>query len=199
LLGSASPRRRELIAGLGLPLVVFAPDVDEARSAGESPDEYLDRVVAAKLSSVLASQAVLRSETLAAAGALVADTIVVAPDGSLLGKPTSDGEARAMLAGLEGATHDVRTRFSLASLEPGTHQSFGRTVTTRVTFRPLDRDEIDQYVACGEGRDKAGAYAIQGRGAAFVERIHGSYTNVVGLPLCEVVVAMRELGWLRLA
>jgi septum formation protein len=178
-------------------MVVFAPDVDEARGVGEAPDAYLERIVAAKLSSVLAARAAIRSPTRNPVGALVADTIVVAPDGALLGKPQDEGEGREMLARLEGATHEVRTRFALAPFSPSSRPTFGQTVTTRVTFRRLTRSEIAGYVACGEGRDKAGAYAVQGRAAAFVEGIYGSYTNVVGLPLCEVVVALRELGWLR--
>jgi septum formation protein len=101
-----------------------------------------------------------------------------------------------MIARLDGETHDVQTRFALAPRDPGEGASFAQTVTTRVKFRPLAPGELDDYIACGEGRDKAGAYAIQGRAAAFVESIDGSYTNVVGLPLCQVVAALRRLGWL---
>jgi septum formation protein len=185
------------MTSLGIPLVVFAPDVDESRRPAEPPETYLERVVASKLSNVLASHAAVRLQAAAPGGVLVADTIVVAPDGGLLGKPSDAEDARTMLARLEGATHEVRTRFALAPFDSASNASFGQTVTTRVTFRRLNDEEIDAYVALGEGRDKAGAYAVQGRGAAFVEGIFGSYTNVVGLPLCEVVVAMRTLGWLR--
>jgi septum formation protein len=190
VLGSASPRRREMIAMLGVPFVVRATDVDESMRAGESPQAYLERIVRAKLDAV--REAGSGEST---AGTLVADTIVVAPDGGVLGKPRDDGDACTMIERLAGATHDVSTRFALA--EPTRDGvAHAQTVTTRVTFRPVEHAEARAYAATGEGRDKAGAYAVQGRAAAFVERIEGSYTGVVGLPLCEVVVAMRALGWL---
>jgi septum formation protein len=193
VLCSASPRRRELIASLEIPFVVVPTDVDETKRGGETPSVYLERIVAAKLAAALEARELLISRTRQLGGVLVADTIVVAPDGALLGKPTSDADARGMIARLDGTTHEVRTRFALAS---GVSAPFAQTITTRVAFRPLTPGEIDDYVACGEGKDKAGSYAVQGRAAAFVEGIEGSYTNVVGLPLCEVVVAMRGLGWL---
>jgi septum formation protein len=127
---------------------------------------------------------------------LVADTIVVASDGAMLGKPRGEEESRAMLERLAGVTHDVRTRFALADRDGHSAVAHAETVTTRVTFRPIEPGELRDYVAGGEGKDKAGGYAVQGSAAAFVRRIDGSYTNVVGLPLCEVVVAMRSLGWL---
>jgi septum formation protein len=196
VLGSASPRRRELIATLGIPFVVVAADIDESMEAGETPDRYLTRIVAAKLDAVRSVCEKDRSLTRAAAGILVADTVVVAPDGSTLGKPGDDALARVMLARTAGATHEVCTRFALGHFGHALGPSFAQTVITRVTFRSLTRVEVDDYVACGEGRDKAGGYAVQGRAAAFVESIDGSYTNVVGLPLCQVVVAMRDRGWL---
>jgi len=101
-----------------------------------------------------------------------------------------------MLERLAGVTHDVRTRFALADSDGHSAVAHAETVTTRVTFRPIEPGELRDYVAGGEGMDKAGGYAVQGSAAAFVRRIDGSYTNVVGLPLCEVVVAMRSLGWL---
>jgi septum formation protein len=191
VLGSASPRRREMIAMLGVPFVVRAADVDESMRPGESPQAYVERVVEAKLDAVRAA-----GSAALAAGALVADTIVVAPDGGVLGKPRDDDEACAMIERLAGATHDVSTRFALAGPAPSDRVAHAQTVTTRVTFRPVDPAEARAYAATGEGKDKAGAYAVQGRAAAFIERIEGSYTGVVGLPLCEVVVAMRALGWL---
>jgi septum formation protein len=190
VLGSASPRRREMVATIGVPAVVRAVDVDESARAGEAPDAYLERVAAAKLDAV-------RSGDLGdVAGVLVADTIVVAPDGAVLGKPAGDDDACAMVERLAGATHAVSTRFLLAEPAPSAAVAHGQTVTTRVTFRALLPGEARAYAATGEGRDKAGAYAVQGRAAAFVERIDGSYTSVVGLPLCEVVVALHRLGWL---
>jgi septum formation protein len=175
---------------LDLPLIVRAADVDEAVRSGEDPRKYLERVVFAKLDAV-------RSTDLGHAAALiVADTIVVAPDGALLGKPRDADEAYSMLERLAGRAHEVSTRFVLADAGAGVAPAHAQTVTTRVIFRSLARDEARAYAMAGEGADKAGAYALQGKAAAFVERIEGSYTNVVGLPLCEVVVALRGLGWI---
>lgn len=189
VLGSASPRRRELVALLGVPFVVQPADADETTRPGEAAGDYLVRVAQAKLDAVRAAA------PRESAGVLVADTIVVAPDGGVLGKPRDDADALAMIERLAGATHEVRTRFLLAA--PGSGPvAHAETVTTRVTFRAVTSAEAAAYAATGEGRDKAGAYAVQGRAAAFVERIDGSYTCVVGLPLCQVVVALRAVGWL---
>jgi septum formation protein len=175
---------------LDLPVVVRAADIDEAQRLAEPADAYLARVVLAKLEAIRAS--VLP----AVAGVLVADTIVVDPGGVVLGKPAGQDEARAMIDRLAGATHEVRTRFVLGGLEVQRAPDHAETVATRVTFRSLSPAETIAYAASGEGLDKAGGYAVQGRAAAFVQRIEGSYTNVVGLPLCEVIVALRGLGWL---
>jgi septum formation protein len=188
LLGSGSPRRRELQELAGLPFVVRSADADESIRPGEPPEEYADRVTRAKLDAVRA-----RWTGEAARGVLVADTVVVAPGGVVLGKPEGEEAARDALLRLSGATHEVLTRFVLA--EPEGRLAHVETVVTRVTFRSLTQDEAEDYAAQGEGRDKAGGYAIQGRAAIFVQRIDGSYTNVVGLPLCEVVSALRRLGW----
>ncbi len=189
VLGSASARRRELVARLGLPFVVCSPSLDEGRDGSETPDAYLERIAQGKLDAVRTQWAG------DAAGVLVADTIVVSPAGNLLGKPASVEEAAEMIGELSGATHEVRTRFVLAAIARGAPAVCAQTVATRVTFRRVSDRERRNYAASGEGLDKAGAYAVQGMAAAFIERIDGSYTNVVGLPLCEVVVAMREMGW----
>jgi septum formation protein len=180
-----------MIAMLGVPFVVCTADIDESMRAGETPRAYLERIAQAKLEAVRA-----RAGLGGASGILVADTVVVAPDGAVLGKPQDEEDARAMIERLAGATHDVSTRFLLAASAGTAPPVHAQTVTTRVTFRAVDPDEARAYAATGEGRDKAGAYAVQGRASAFVERIEGSYTGVVGLPLCEVVVALRALGWL---
>lgn len=191
LLGSASPRRREILETLGLPVVVAPAHVDETMLAGESADAYLDRVTLAKLEA-----------TGAAAGAvifgavLVADTSVVV-DGEVLGKPADDGDARRMIERLAGRSHEVWTRFAIARPEAPQRAAHAETVRTRVTFRALDAAMIDAYVATGEGRDKAGAYAIQGVGSFVVKAIAGSYSNVVGLPACEVVEALLGCSLLR--
>lgn len=175
---------------LGVPFVVQSASADETALPGELPRAYVERVARAKLDAVRAG------DLGAASGVLVADTIVVAPDGGLLGKPLDDDDACAMIARLAGATHDVSTHFAIASCLRDEAPIHAQTVTTRVTFRALSAGEVREYVASGEGRDKAGSYAVQGNAAAFVERIEGSFTSVVGLPVCEVLVALRALGWL---
>ena len=181
VLASASPRRRELLERVGVPLVVRPTDVDEALHSGEDAYAYLERVVADKSAAA--------RRTLPEGWLLVADTSVIV-DGEVLGKPGDDDEARAMVGRLQGREHEVATRFALSG--GGEH---AETVRTRVWFRRLNEGQIDRYVATGEGRDKAGAYGIQGVGAMLVSRIDGSYTNVVGLPLAEVIVALEALGW----
>lgn len=179
-----------MISWLGVPFVVRTAEVDESTRPGEAPHAYLQRVTLAKLDAV-------RALGLGpAAGVLVADTMVVAPDGAVLGKPVDDVEAREMIERLAGATHEVSTRFALAGAASGAPVAHVETVTTRVRFRDVSREEAEGYARTGEGKDKAGGYALQGRAAAFVSAVEGSYTTVIGLPLSEVVVAMRELGWL---
>ena len=178
---------------LGVPFIVRTADIDESLRSGDTPTTYLERITQAKLDAV---RTLLGSGPTEAACILVADTVVVAPDGGILGKPASDDEAGMMIERLAGATHEVSTRFLLATPEGAAPPEHAQTVTTRVTFRAVGPDEASAYAATGEGRDKAGAYAVQGRAGAFVERIEGSYTCVVGVPLCEVVVALRALGWL---
>lgn len=183
-----------MIAMLGVPFVVRTADIDESMRSGETPRAYLERIAQGKLEAVRA-----RAGTEGAgetAGILVADTVVIAPDGGVLGKPGDDEEARAMIERLADATHEVSTRFLLAGSAGTAPTVHAQTVTTRVTFRALRPEEARAYAATGEGRDKAGAYAVQGRASVFVERIEGSYSGVVGLPLCEVVVALRAVGWL---
>jgi septum formation protein len=189
LLGSGSPRRRELLGAAGLPLCVRAPgELDESVRPGEDLDGYLARVVALKLAAASRSP-----ERARCAAALVADTVVVL-EGEILGKPRDDAYARAMVRRLAGREHLVATRFALEAGGVG-HEE---TVRTRVWFRALTGAQIDGYVATGEGRDKAGAYAIQGIGAGIVARIDGSHTNVIGLPLSEVVTALERLGLLAM-
>jgi septum formation protein len=153
---------------------------------------YLARVAEAKLADVVRTlPAALRAT---ARAVLVADTSVIV-DGEILGKPGALGEAEAMIARLAGRTHEVRTRFCLARIDgPVAQVAHAETVVTRVTFRPLGAAQIRAYAASGEGSDKAGAYAVQGLGGALVSRIEGSYSNVVGLPACEVAVALERLG-----
>lgn len=196
LLGSSSPRRREILCALGLPIRVASAAVDESVARAESANAYLNRVVSEKLAAVGRLP-----DVRGAAGVLVADTSVIV-DGEIVGKPAGLASAVSMLRSLSGRAHEVWTRFAVAAVtdeaadRPALGEPIAQTVRTTVWFRKLDEDEIVAYAATGEGLDKAGAYAIQGIGAFAVTRIEGSYSNVVGLPACEVVLALRRAGLL---
>lgn len=181
-LGSGSPRRKEILQTLGFSVTILAPEVDETPRAGEAPTTYIERIVSAKLANV-------RAHVTSDLPIVVADTIVE-QEGAILGKPADDDDALRMLKSLSGATHLVRTRFAVAHRDRDAHME---TVTTRVVFRALSDDEIRAYVAYGEGRDKAGSYGAQGFASAFVASIDGSFSNVIGLPACEVYVALSRL------
>jgi septum formation protein len=191
VLGSASPRRRELLSRLRVPTRVLPANAAEAKEPEERPEAYLDRVVAHKLQAVAAQ---LDDEPFA--GVLVADTTVVVDD-EVLGKPASEADAVRLLSQLAGRTHRVYTRYAIARHTSPNRAAFSRTVLSEVTMRRADRDELRRYARTGEGSDKAGAYAIQGIGAFLVERIEGSFSNVVGLPVCEVVVDLQRAGLLE--
>jgi septum formation protein len=192
VLGSQSPRRQQILETLRVPHVVFPAPVDEARHPGEPAAGYLVRIVRAKL---LAVDDALPDELRGRAPAiLVADTAVILNDPVLgelvLGKPDSTVDAALMMMRLSGATHEVHTRFAIAH-RGSVHEE---TVRTRVTMRPMSRARALAYAETGEGLDKAGGYAVQGLASAFVTRIEGSYSNVVGLPACEVCVALEKMG-----
>ncbi len=170
LLASASPRRAELLASDGYRFDVIPADVNESPVAGESPADYVARMAAAKAEAV-ADDALGRV-------VLGADTAVVLED-RVFGKPADDAEAAAMLRQLSARAHEVLTG---VALRRGDRSADG-VERTRVHFVELSGEQIAAYVASGEPRDKAGAYAIQGGASAFVDRIEGSHSNVVGLPL----------------
>ena len=190
LLGSASPRRRELLSGLGIPLHVLPADVNEDVLANEQPLAYLERIAADKLRAVQA-----RAEGLAFGAMVVADTSVVLGQ-QILGKPTDVADAERLLKLLSGVEHIVYTRYAFAGGSAGASVVGARTVSTRVRLRAADEAVLRRYAQTGEGLDKAGAYAAQGIGAFLVERIDGSYSNVVGLPLCELVQDLVQAGLL---
>lgn len=189
VLGSQSPRRAEILQSLRVPYVVRTAGVDETVLSGEKPGAYLERVVAAKLRAVHASAGDLAKTCRAI---LVADTSVIDGD-AILGKPASVDEAAAMIERLAGRAHQVMTRFALGAMDDG-RPLHAETVATRVVFRPLTREQARAYAESGEGLDKAGAYAVQGLGGALVSQIEGSYSNVVGLPACELALALERLG-----
>ena len=171
ILASASPRRRKLLAAAGLDFDIIIPEIDETPLPGEHPRAFAERLAVEKTEAVSADGIIL-----------AADTVVVQND-TILGKPVDAADARKMLEALSGAEHEVITAVCIRDAA----RSEVFSVSTRVVFRTLSCDEIDDYIAGGEPMDKAGAYAIQGGAAHMVRSIHGSYTNVVGLPLCEVL------------
>ena len=184
LLASASPRRRELLQRVGLLLEVRAADVDESVHDGEEPSVYVMRVARAKAAA---------TQRRADEWVLAADTTVTL-DGQILGKAESPEEAAKMLRWLAGRSHQVITAFILVGERDGQPVIHEGLVGTEVQFIDLDAGTLADYVASGEWRGKAGAYAIQGIAAAFVAAVRGSVTNVIGLPLAEVLAALREAG-----
>jgi septum formation protein len=184
LLASVSPRRRELLSSLGLRVLVVPSDVDEGDRPGYGPLEL------ARLHAAAKADAVARRER---EHVIVAADTVVELDGVALGKPRDRAEAVRMLGALAGREHVVHTAWSVVDGLAGARRD--GVSSTRVRFNPLCAEEIESYVATGEPMDKAGAYGIQGRGAALVERIDGDFYTVMGLPLGRVVGAFRELGY----
>jgi septum formation protein len=190
VLASASPRRAELLRAAGIAFEVLAVDVDERVRAAEVPVDYVRRLASLKSATAAARM----TPNLAAAHTvdtivLGADTTVVV-DGEVLGKPADPADAAEMLRRLSGRTHQVMTGVSLRSAA----RELTHVDVTAVEVAALSLDEVAWYVASGEGRDKAGAYAIQGLAARFIPRIDGSYSNVVGLPVASVWRLLRELG-----
>jgi septum formation protein len=184
VLASASPRRLALLARLGLSPVVRPADLDEAPRPAEAPAALVIRLASAKAAASAAAGGAGSDEVV-----LAADTEVVL-DGRALGKPADPADAAAMLTALAGRTHEVVTGLAVRR---GARVATAR-VATGVTFRALTAAEIAWYVATGEPDDKAGAYAIQGAGAVLVDRIDGSDTNVIGLPLPATVALLRAVG-----
>lgn len=179
ILASASPRRQQLLQSAGLTLEIRPSHVDESWPEGCSPLEGVVQLAIRKLEAIGPCDRI----------AVAADTLVVLGEDSafeLLGKPEDAADASRMLRKLSGASHRVITGFCVGN---GKHRQAG-AVTTSVTFRHLSQNEIDAYVASGEPFDKAGSYAIQGLGGALIASINGSYTNIVGLPVAEVLAAI---------
>ncbi len=186
ILASASPRRRELLASAGLAFAVEPSEADEAERPGEPAAAYVRRVAAAKAREV-AARARARGDR---RPVLAADTTVVV-DGAILGKPVDRADAARMLALLSGRSHQVITGTCVIGPD-GSEQL--AAATTEVRFCALGEETLAWYLDTEEWRDKAGAYAIQGHAACLVESLAGSYSNVVGLPLCEAVAALGRLG-----
>ena len=180
VLASSSPRRAEILTSLGIPFTVASAAVDETPRPGEAPAETATRLARAKAAAVAARRP--------GAWVLAADTLVVLGD-AVLGKPSDDGDAQRMLTLLSGRDHRVVTGVCLlGNALPGTTL----TEWSSVRFAALSEEEVAWYVATGEPRDKAGAYAVQGLGARFIESIEGSFTNVMGLPARAVYRLLLE-------
>lgn len=183
ILASSSPRRKDLLRSLGLEFDIIHPSLDETVSADETPADFVLRASREKALSV--------AESLGEGFVVIgADTIVVV-DGEILGKPGDAEEAFSMLRKLSGREHHVYTAFSI--FKPKNVLLHSEVVDTRVRVKPLAASEIEGYIKTGEPMDKAGAYGIQGIGSFLVSGIEGSYTNVVGLPLDELLGALKKL------
>ena len=183
VLASGSPRRRELLARLGLPFAVEVSDEPEEVDPGLPPDRLVLALAERKARAVAARHA---------AGLVVGGDTVVAVDGAIFGKPRDDADAAAMLERLSDRSHEVWTGLAVVDAADGRGERIAVPSTLR--FRSLTSPEIAAYVASGEGRDKAGAYAVQGAGGGLVDALFGCWTNVVGLPLCETAVLVRHFG-----
>jgi septum formation protein len=194
-LASRSPRRRELLTQIGVrfDLLLFraAPredeEVSEAWLPGETPEAYVQRVARAK---AMFGAGLIASRAIVVRAVLAADTTLDL-DGEIIGKPTDEADAISILTRLSGRSHRVLTAIAMARGERVEH----RLSISEVRFRALSAEEIRRYVQSGEPMDKAGAYGIQGRAAMFIEHIHGSHSGIVGLPLCETTLLLREFGY----
>ena len=185
ILASASPRRRTLLRQTSLRFRVIPSRTEETRRREEPPQTYVARIAAEKARAV--------AERQPGFWVLAADTIVVL-EGQVFGKPTNVDHARQMLTSLSGRSHHVMTAFVL--LDPAGQTTAAERVTSQVTFKELSESEVTAYLATGEPFDKAGAYAIQGKGRDLVAQVSGSRTNIIGLPMDEVTAALRAVGLL---
>ncbi len=189
VLASASPRRKELLASLGIDFRIVPSQAAETLLPNESPRQHVMRLSREKALEVA------RRNEVPGRWFLGSDTVVLR-DETILGKPADAAEAAAMLRSLSGRSHRVLSGYAI--YDRSSEKMEVEAVTTRVRFKELTDQEIAGYIATGEPFGKAGAYAIQGIGAFMIPAIEGSYSNVVGLPLCEVVAALERLGALRL-
>jgi septum formation protein len=180
-LASASPRRRELLEQIGVPHVLAVPDIDESVRPGEPAADYVVRMARSKARAIHAHSVGMP--------VLAADTIVVI-DGRICGKPANADEGLAMLLELSGRSHQVLTAVALAAAGEVAH----RLSASEVRLRPLSRAQCSAYWNTGEPHDKAGGYAVQGRGAVFIEHLSGSYSGVMGLPLFETAQLLEAAG-----
>lgn len=191
VLGSGSPRRLELLENMGISCEVIKPDIDEIRAEDEGARNYVARNCQQKAAAVI--DILEKNDRTGKSVVLCADTVVSIGE-RVLEKPADESEARRMLRELSGKRHCVWTGFCLRLFQSEAHSApVVQTVKTDVEFRVLQEDDIAWYLNTGEPFDKAGAYGIQGYGANFVSTITGSYSNVVGLPMVEVHLGLKEI------
>ena len=188
VLASRSPRRYDLLKQLGLDFEVIPSHVEEVFALGESPREHVVRLAEAKAFDV--------GNRYPECWVIGADTVVYV-DGIILGKPKNREEALEMLRLMSGKEHRVLTGISVQHIQKGKGEC--EVVETAVRVKPLSSAEMEWYVGTGEPFDKAGGYGIQGIGSFMIEAINGSYTNVVGLPVCELIQMLRRLGAIQIA
>jgi septum formation protein len=187
ILASASPRRRELLRSIGLDFRIIPAHVDENYLAGESPGQHVRRLSTIKAMAV--------AQKYQKAWVLGADTIVVI-DETILGKPKNRTQAKNMLKKLSGREHKVFTGVTIIHRTLNIHEI--KVIQSTVRFKTISTEEMNWYTACDEPYDKAGGYAVQGKGAIFIKSIRGSYSNVIGLPLCEVVELLKKYDAINL-
>ena len=186
-LASGSPRRRELLTQIGVPFQVVSASIDETPLSDECPAAYVERLARAKARA--GREHLLGASVSAPFCVLGADTAVVLDD-QILGKPVDEADALSMLMALSGREHEVLTAIAILAAE----RCETRVVRSRVSFRTISQQEAGQYWASGEPQDKAGGYAIQGLAAVFVAGLNGSYSGVVGLPVCETAELLGQFG-----
>ncbi|KMN21037.1 Maf family protein [Pseudomonas helleri] len=186
-LASGSPRRRELLTQIGVPFQVVSASIDETPLPDECPAAYVERLARAKARA--GREHLLGLSVSAPFCVLGADTAVVLDD-QILGKPVDEADALSMLMALSGREHEVLTAIAILAAE----RCETRVVRSRVSFRTISQQEAAQYWASGEPQDKAGGYAIQGLAAVFVAGLNGSYSGVVGLPVCETAELLGQFG-----
>jgi septum formation protein len=183
-LASRSPRRRELLSQMAVDFAVLAADVDESVQPGESPQDYVQRIAVEKARAGVSGLAANDKKPV-----LAADTAVIV-DQTIFGKPVNDDDARRMLKMLSGHSHQVMTAVALAS-ENDLKTALS---VSEVRFAAMTEAEIDWYIQTGEGRDKAGSYAVQGLGAIFIDQIQGSYSGIMGLPVRETGQLLMQMS-----
>lgn len=193
ILASQSPRRKELLKNSGIRFKVLVSDICEERKKGESGQAMVRRL--SKEKAIKVAMEITSSKSKLRSLVIAADTTVVSPRGQILEKPKNKSDAFRMIRQLSGRTHHVFTGYTIVEVQ-GENITIkkNKTIKTTVEFRPLSMKEIRSYINWGESMDKAGAYAAQGAGMLLIKSIRGSYTNVVGLPMAELLSDITEVS-----